>query len=529
MARRFRSVGVFIGYPASSPRPPVIPPGASIDTTEDEGGILGYIDSEFFTLDQSVVAVGFRFVTTSGTFTTIGSGEEDPVADLKFSLFKVFDNGDEDESMFSTSPVVDISSGTWSGTAGSRLDRATLLTPGKYRLDFSVSLTEEYEFDTIADIDTTIVVLTFDLFSFNKTDPDNVYSYETYVGLRMFTRYNLETGVSSITPYAWDEDTDDVPVAVDVTTTPQDNMTDWCARLLAKVLDVDALAIRSYLDSAGYIDNSLNAGGWARAVTNMNIRLGTNAGGGAFTEQLTVKAALMRVLFECRHALDWTSWKARLIFIPAAKNEGISPQRTIYLDDIERVSIEDPIPKLSVSWTGDEDVINTIDARYDRDYSLSGGSREAYLSAIDREEITESVTEIGRQFDEEKFLFDWVVTQGHAESTAAAWREYFGEPKKIVEFEGFLNLLELQRGDIINFELTPTITIGETGNAPDANQGWGEGGWGSAGWGGNELSPPGTIKGEFFDSLTTADWFMVEQMQVNWDTKRIRIRCREMP
>lgn len=493
-------------------RAPVLPRGVVADTTDGAGGFLGYVGSSYFSIaaDEARLAVGFRF-ESSGDFETIGTGDEDPVAELKFTCVRTFANGAEEQEKFSASPEVDISSGSWGGSAGERFTKPVLLTEGSYRIDFHGTLSEDYEFDqaTFPEVTWHVVVARFrDLF---ETLPNG----KPGMGLQAYTAYDLETGGAGNTDYEFDEN--EVPLAADISTYPI-SLSDWVLFLISRV----ANGMRSGWLPGNY-SQLLNEAGWKDS---QSIQVSSVYGGGAIDKQQTLQQVVMRVLFEIGGFFDWSGPAFRMIPMPTSSSPALD--RTITMDDLVRRSPADPLPHLSIKWTREQECLNVIDPRYLRDYSRSGGDREAYQAAAPREQDTTSLDAIGQQMKADRFWFDWLRREADANATVDAWIRYWSKPKRIVTFRGYLPLLELQRGDIIAFNLTPVITIGGDPAEDDENQNFGDGTFGGGLFGGAETSPAGTIIGETFDGLTSSTRFMIETAVVNWDLKQVEISAREV-
>lgn len=498
-----------------------LPPGARVDTNEDEGGaggFSGFVGSAFFTIPEgpSALAVGIQIDTGGDDFTAIGGAEaeEDPVADLKFTCYRIYPNQQEEQSKFSASPEVDISGGTWGGVAAARFETPVLLTPGNYRVDFAATLSEDYEFDFDGFPEVAIEIVNLLFEKVTESGPDGT----PLICDRAHTAWNLTTGAEEDTDYAFDEDFEP-PLAVDVTTYPK-MAGDWISALIARTITGVPLGVdrRQWLIANGWIDGS----NWGQ-VTNLVAAAQGNIGG-AITTQQTYKEAIGRICEECRIAFDWTGPLARLLYIP---DSSVSADRALGLDDIIRVSATDPTPLLDVEWTGENAVVNLIDGRWGRDYSLSG--KEAYVNALARRQNADSIAYIGRQANPPAYWLDWAISEAHASDTVDCWIAHLGRPRRRVSATLLLKHMDLIRGDIVTFNLQPVITIGDDPGIPDENQGWDEGGWSSGGWSGTPVIPPGTIKGEVFAGLTSANKFMAEQVFVNWSTKRVEALFLEVP
>lgn len=514
-----------------------LPPETRLDTSAASGGLDGFLgnyDPDYIELTEAVLVAGVSIQTSDGTFETleVGDEEEPPEATMQVTVSAIFDDGQDAQSKLSAAVPVNISDGSWSGFSCIRLENPVLLTPGKYRVDFAATLSESYEFDpaSLPKVDSTLIVVKFEKHFF--TDVSGV----RVAGIRAFTDVNLDSCSVLKTPYVFAED-DEPPIAVDFESFRM-SMVDWAAYLISRAIDSSISSHRrTYLADAGFIESSTGpitgyTQGWQKEIEllpgyDVSGYSDETAGGGAFLEQQTYKQALGRIMFEVGAVFDWTGPVARIIIIPRA-GQVVPAIRTITLDDVERVGETDPIPNLSIAYTDEDEVINTIDPRYRRDYSQGRGF-EAFIKApLSRYRDASSVGYLGTRSEPDRFWFDWGRSAATLNTVVQAWLNQLKRPLKIVEFVGFLDLLELQRGDVINFNLTPTITIGPTAGAPDANQGYGDGGYGSAGYGGSVIVPPETIIGESFDTFSESTRFMIESALVDWDAKRVKITAREL-
>lgn len=502
------------GLPWSLPRNTIIDTSVPAEEGgEALNGFLGHLGSDFFEVleeDGSILCVGVVFNITSGTFQTIGTGDEEEAAvpEIKFQVSRVFEDATETQSKLS------VTFDTFVDPQGHRLETPVLLTPGKYRSDCWVTLSETYEYSEVPEVRFTLVPL--------KLEPKYLTIDDVKcVGLSTYTDYDLENGELVKTTYEFPGE-GDPPLAIDMRTSTKTSV-DWVAYLFGRgvnLKDVNTIpGLRSWLTSKGHIEANWSSPGAA---------LAGYATGGAFMEQKTIAAAIGRYLFEHGAALDWTSPQARIIVVPRTKP--VAP-RTITMDDIARKSEDDPSPQIVVRYSDENEVVNEIKSRFLRDYSV-GTAFDAFLEPVYARRNTSSINALGSRMNDPRFWYDWLRDLGDAVETTDLWLAHFGTPKLLVEFVGYLNLLDVQRGDYMKFDLTPTITIGETVGTPDENQGWGEGGWGGAGWGGTQISPIGTIKGEKFKPLTPSSGyvFMVDSpIQVDWNAKRVLVSLREVP
>lgn len=553
-----------------------LPPNTDLDTSAAAGGLDGFLgnyDPDYVELTEAVLIVGVRLATSDGTFTTLDVGDEDdpPEATLQVTCSAIFGDDKEAQSKLSASPYVDISDGTWSGSAAIALDHPVLLTPGKYRIDFAATLSESYEFDktTLPEIDVVLVPARFEKLEATTDDgvlvcglrcytdyvigggelwdPETTYDAgaDVHYGGRAWTTASESTGDIPTDGSPWTLVTtgaltksyyefpgsDEPPIAVDLETYRM-SLVDWCAYLFERAIiglgEPSHPHRRTWLTNEGYIDDRWQAAIQALPGYNVYGYDGDVAGGGVTDTQQTVGAAIMDILWELGAALDWTGPTARIIVLPRSTPAYV---RLIGIDDIARKSDDDPDPEIEIAYTNELEIINTIDARYMRDYSQSP-SFQAYPTPHPRVEDAESVAvkSVGRRSDPPKFWFDWIRDTATMAEVAAVWRTHHAKPKKLVQITGYLDLLELQRGDVIAFDLTPNITIGPDPGTPGENQGVGDDGVGDGGVGGSPIVPPQTFIGEKFDGLTPAIRFMIDTAPlVNWDAKRVQIHAREVP
>lgn len=455
------------------------------------GGFLGFYTPAFFVITEaqgSALVAGVVVEYLSGSFVVLSSGDEtdDPHRTYQVTVSRLFDEASaEAQVKLSVSELDPTEIGQ--KILAKRLEQPALLTPGIYRVDFGATLSETYELDgdspgVIPQLRVNLVPVKFRPWFFSDDAGTPCFGAEAY------TERDLDTGTLGNTPYAFPEGAEP-PLAIDVRT-GEIRLVEWEAILLQRAIGLGLIpdaGRRAALTAGGYIRDA-----WATELAE------APSGGGALDKQQTYKTALGRISWETGYDFDWTSPDARLIRLPRV-GEDPDVQRTIGIDDVKRISDDDPRPQLAVRWTTEADVVNLAYPRYLRDYSESEGQFGSYDEPgtnVDTDTADED--KIGGQADEERFYFDWLRDLPTTDEVTTTWLKHLGLSAMVVDFTGFLEQCDLERGDILAFDLAPNITIGEAVGSPDENQGYGEGGYGSGGYGGSSVSPSGTIKGEQF-------------------------------
>ena len=504
-----------------------IPVGGVADTTEGLGGFLGFYNTSDIEITEemgSTLVAGVRIETSGGSFDVLEVGDESEEAEHSYevTVSRHFEEATSEPAQNKLAATFIQTGASWDGVAAKRLENTVLLTPGIYHVNVSATLSETYEFDqaTLPEVEVLLVAVKFEEHYF--TDPAGT----PCVGLKSYTDYDLFDGSVTKTPYEFPEG-EEPPIALDFISAPYDgNLVDFLAYLIARsVGGLPAGHQRPALAGLGYIRASTGASGyttgWQKEWEEFPGGSGDAAGGGAIDTQQTTKNAVGRLCFECAYDFDWTAPDARLIRIP--RGGTLTPDKTITIDDIKRVAEDDPTPRLSIGWTPEADMINVFNPRFMRDYSQSAGQFSSYETPGTRQTgVNNSMT--GDQENAPMFWFDWLRDLSIVTEVVTAWNFHYRVPKHTVQFTGFLNLLGLERGDIINFDVAPNITIGPEPGEPDENQGYGEGGYGDGGYGGQVISPPGTIIGDAL--IPTNLYFMVDGVSVNWPAKEVVVSGR---
>lgn len=498
------------------------------------GGFLGFYTPAVFVITEAMhgaLIAGVRVEYVSGTFNTIGTGERDPERTYQVTVSRLFDEASaEAQVKLSVSELDPTELGQ--RILAKRLETPVLLTPGTYRIDFGATLSEDYEFDNdvggsgnfIPRLKVILVPIKFRPHYFSDGAGTPCF------GVKSYTEYDLDEGTLGYPPewipYEFPDDAAP-PLAIDVRTGE------------IPLVDVDAIILQRLIGEAGIPDGSnprrqyLSDHGWIRATAGAGGTRGWQleveeapTGGGAFDKQQTGKTALGRLTWEIGYDFDWTGPDARLIRLPRVGEE-LEAARVITLDDVVRVADDDPRPQLSVTWTPELDVINTARPRYWRDYSQGDGQHESYEkpgTAVSSD--TADGSKIGPQGDDPKFFFDWLRDLPTTDEVASTWIKHLGWSAMGVDFTGFLTQLDLERGDLLAFDLSPPFTIGEAAGSPDENEGYGEGGYGGGGYGGSDASPEGTIKGK---QLLDPEWiFMVEAVAHDLLNGEVRVSTRRI-
>ncbi len=98
-----------------------------------------------------------------------------------------------------------------------------------------------------------------------------------------------------------------------------------------------------------------------------------------------------------------------------------------------------------------ENIVNSIDLKYKRDWSEAEEPYAAIASTSD----ADSIARYGIREKVDVFQFDWVRDLAMAEDLASFYLHEYAEPLEVYQFELFLDHMELERGDIL--QINPPI------------------------------------------------------------------------
>ncbi|MGP0566297.1 MULTISPECIES: hypothetical protein [unclassified Nitrospina] len=198
------------------------------------------------------------------------------------------------------------------------------------------------------------------------------------------------------------------------------------------------------LDALDLDDASFNSGGTALAAA---------VSGGYQLAGIVDKKKPLRDLWrqwmrESRCVLSWDAeGRVRLKFRPLNEFDAVVGLHVKTLSDNDVV--RDPktgLPRMRFQRTPFDDIANHIELRYHRDWVE--GVRRGWTSVSN----AASISLYGQQEHPGEFDFDWTQAAEQADDLA---RFYLGEstgPNTLVEIEVFPNHLELEPGDIVEFQ-----------------------------------------------------------------------------
>ncbi len=199
----------------------------------------------------------------------------------------------------------------------------------------------------------------------------------------------------------------------------------------------------SILNLLGLTASQINSASFTQAGTDFS---GAIAGGyklaGIIQNKTEIKNLWQDWEINCRSYFFWDLGKARIqlrplnqITLPFTADKTI-PESMIRLNGSGRAM-------LRCERTPNRNIVNAIDLKYKRDWSLSEyGSIESGSDA-------DSVARYGRREKPDDFEFDWTRIQTQAQDLVGFFLAQHKEPSDVLELELFLDNVELERGDLI--------------------------------------------------------------------------------
>jgi hypothetical protein len=208
----------------------------------------------------------------------------------------------------------------------------------------------------------------------------------------------------------------------------------------------------SILNLLGLTASDIDAASFTQAGTDF---FGAIAGGyklaGIVQKKTKIKNLWRDWELNCRSYFFWDLGKARIqlrplnqISLPFTADKTI-PTTMIRLDASGRAL-------LRCERTPNRNIVNTIDLRFKRDWS----TKEYGL--IESASDTDSISRYGRREKPDDFDFDWTRMQPQAQDLVSFFLAQHKEPSDVLEFEMFLDNVELERGDLLKIS-SPTHRI----------------------------------------------------------------------
>ncbi|GJL78814.1 MAG: hypothetical protein NPINA01_18030 [Nitrospinaceae bacterium] len=199
----------------------------------------------------------------------------------------------------------------------------------------------------------------------------------------------------------------------------------------------------SLFNLLGLTASEVNATSFAQAGIDFS---GAFTGGyrlaGIIQKKIEIKKLWRNWEVNCRAYFFWDLGKAGIQFRPINQiSLPFTADKTI-LENMIRLD-ENGRASLRCERTPNRHIVNTIDLRYDRDWSSGEYSSMAHGSDAD------SITRYGRREKPDDFEFDWTRVQAQAEDLVVFFLAQYKEPSDVLELELFLDNIELERGDLL--------------------------------------------------------------------------------
>lgn len=216
---------------------------------------------------------------------------------------------------------------------------------------------------------------------------------------------------------------------------------------------------------------------------------------GAVTVQQTYKTLWARLGFECRSIVDWQWDKAQLKWLPSPSDITASVL-TFERCDIRHKGDDEhnPAMQIIVTRTPDSRLVNVIEAFYElnpADQNETGGYEKKR-----RFQSPASIAKFGERERPELFRFLYVADDATLFNTCSYWITRLAFKKRILDWEGFLTALGVEKDDPTDID---SSTVGGSG--------FGEGGFGEGGFGG----------GTSFSGLSPGKFFVIQSVEYDWN------------
>ena len=199
----------------------------------------------------------------------------------------------------------------------------------------------------------------------------------------------------------------------------------------------------SILNLLGLTSSEIDSASFAQAGTDFS---GAISGGyklaGVIQDKTEIRTLWKTWEKNCRSYFFWEFGQARIQFRPL--NE-------VSLPFTEDKAITDSMIRLQGNGkktlrcerTPNRNIVNAIDLRYKRDWSITE------YSAVESDTDSDSITRYGRRERSADFELDWTRVQVQAQDLLAFYLAQHKEPSDIIDLELFLENIELERGDLV--------------------------------------------------------------------------------
>lgn len=176
--------------------------------------------------------------------------------------------------------------------------------------------------------------------------------------------------------------------------------------------------------------------------------LGWETGGMVNEAGRDAKSVLLDLAFQSRCRFEWVRDKARFRFIadPPDEPDLVIPKAKVRLRSGTKV------PNIRLDQVDSPRIVNVVNLRYRRDWSQSKGSA-AYLAVTDPQRDEISIAAWGERLDDAFFLCDFIEDDEVAEMLAAFELRQLAYPKDVGFAELSLDMVKVEPGDVIAFEL----------------------------------------------------------------------------
>lgn len=199
--------------------------------------------------------------------------------------------------------------------------------------------------------------------------------------------------------------------------------------------------------AAGVPSNRVNAQSFIDARTEMNSAVPSYKFAGVISERATkLKKALLALSEQGRLKIDWPADVLNCRFLKSSYGAAV---KTITENNIRAIKTAQGLKTtLRLGHTPVEELINKIDLRYGRDWSLP--RNEDAFSKISSDSDSTSISKYGTRTKPEWFWYDFVdaANSTMADDLRAFWLGRRKEPARTARLEAFLDQFELLPGDV---------------------------------------------------------------------------------